>query len=156
MKTKIILMCVGLICHFVSAQPFQKKLSIKLDTGTQILQTRWVDVDNDSLLDIILASTHQNQVYLLAYHNLLQGPPQKMILAPTGYASARFTSMDLDQDNKIDLVLSGVFPNGSTNTQAFLNQGEFVFQNTNSLMFNTSTSNIQFADLNNDGQKDAI
>ena len=69
---------------------------------------------------------------------------------------AKLSVTDFNLDNKIDLVLSGTISPGIESTEAFLNQGGFVFQRTNNNFIQSAAAKLQFAELNNDGHKDAV
>ncbi len=81
---------------------------------------------------------------------------KKIILPVTGYQSGTLAPTDFNQDNKIDFVISGINSSGGGGTQVFINQGGFGFQKTATPLSGIAASKIVFADLNNDGQKEAV
>lgn len=155
-KSLLISMAFSLLTFCATGQQFQTKTSFKLQAGNQPLQVGWADVNNDSLLDMILSVKNQNQVSLIAYPNPDQGPSGKIVLAATPFRSGTFTLSDFNQDNKIDLVFSGTDSLQADRTEIYINLGSFIFQKPNTPLLSQAASKITFSDLNNDAEKDLV
>jgi gliding motility-associated-like protein len=153
MRAVILITCAIFFFSAAAAQQFQPAASIPLDAGARPSQVLWADLDNDSLLDIIMVDSGQHPLVIRMFTKPVPGPALQTLLT-TSYRSGTVAARDVNQDNKIDLVLSGVTSSGMTGTQFFLNQGGFSFQSTNSTL--PGSTKIDFRDLNNDGMAEAI
>ncbi|GHN01627.1 hypothetical protein WSM22_31160 [Cytophagales bacterium WSM2-2] len=154
---KKLLIVVLALCGFgLQAQDFQKKFRTATPFALRNSKIQWVDADNDSLLDVMVVNTVQGEIKLAFYKNLGHDSFNLIKTIATGYQSGVFTLTDFDSDNKIDFVISGKNLAGTDGTEAFLNNGNFVFQKTASKIKNQSFSTLVFADLNNDGAKDLV
>jgi gliding motility-associated-like protein len=151
-----ILFIVLLISFSVAGQQFQKKLSLKLDPGTKPFEIGWANVDNDSLLDIILTDTSAHMVKVITYSGLLPGPFKKTILPSTGYSSGIITAGALDQHSRIDFALSGITTPLAEATTLFSNRGKFIFQKPAAPQINVAAAKLIFSDLTAKGKKDAV
>ncbi len=133
-----------------SAQ-FQLKKNLTFDGTAQ--QVQWVDLNNDSLLDVVITIKKNNYFSLVALSKITADTTQTFFLADSIPITGLPKFYDWNGDNKIDAV----FPQaGSTNTFILLNQGNFSFQKSSNSIGSNGYSKIEFADLNNDAQPDAV
>jgi hypothetical protein len=138
------------------AQVFEKKVKMIAPTTLSNSKIQWIDADNDSLLDVLAINTVQNEVKLMFFKNQGHDSFATAPTVSTGYQSAITFLTDFDNDNKIDIILSGKNSAGASITEIFLNKGNFNFAKSSSPIKNQAFTTIGFTDLNNDGAKDLI
>ena len=137
-------------------QNFQKKFTMAAPVALQDSKVQWVDANNDSLLDVVVASSAQGEVRLTFLKNLGNDSLKLMQTISSGYQTGRFFFTDYNNDNKIDFVISGINTAGIDQTDVFFNAGDFNFQKNQNRMLDKAFAEILMADLNNDGQKDLV
>ena len=155
-KNLLISMACCLLSYSVTGQQFQNKATFKLQAGSEPLQAGWADVNNDSLLDMILSIKSQNRISLIAYPTPDQGPSGKIVLATTPFRSGTFTLCDFNGDNKIDLAFAGTDSLQADRTEIYINLGSYIFQKLNTSLLSLAASRLAFSDLNNDAEKELV
>ncbi len=152
MKGTLVL-ALSMLSTLTFSQTLTKKVTWKTNTLSEI-KIEWVDVDNDSLLDILVLAKGVNQkLQIQAYKNKLDSFPHKAI-AELDFALNSYSLVDLNGDNKLDFSVNGT--KAANNTQVFINQGNFKF---NSILQNLSNEKIlshSWADFNTDGLLDLV
>lgn len=140
--------------HGVShAQQLVKKYSWKTSA---ILDAKieWVDIDNDSLLDVLVLAKDTNQkLQIQAYTNKLDSFPRKSI-AELDFSLNSYSLIDINNDNKIDLILNGSKTNHQT--VQLTNQSKFQFTSLNSPIPSLKITQQVWADFDLDGKMDWI
>ncbi len=115
----------------------------------------WADLNNDDLLDIIIASKNPDGGYeLLIYKNEGTGAFTMMYKQEflSIYGGTSFDCGDYDNDGDLDIICTN-----SIDTKIFQNQGNFVFNSLYSVSlkgFNYSSS--RWIDYDNDGDLDIL
>jgi gliding motility-associated-like protein len=148
----LLLLTIGIAAN---SQTFQKKFTWK-DNSVSQAKAEWVDLDNDSLLDIQILAKGTNQK--LRLNSFKNQSLTKFALASTQELDLTLNSFsiaDLNLDNRIDLVINGT-KQGSSNTTQILNNGNFQFSNSVIGSINFSTSNQLLVDLDKDGKLDLV
>lgn len=137
------------------AQQFERRSSILLPIQLTEIQSAWVDLDRDSLLDILITGVDStNNLRIVALKNKLS-IFEFHDLGITGFKQGVFELTDFDGDNFIDLIISGKTMVSTDATFEFINQGNFQFLKKNKLT--SSYGKIfRIADLNQDGKKEII
>ncbi|MCA4894853.1 MAG: VCBS repeat-containing protein [Cytophagales bacterium] len=136
-------------------QTFQKMFTWK-DNSLSLAKAEWVDIDNDSLLDVqILAQGANQKLQLKSFKNqnlakFTLSSTQELDLTMNSFSLA-----DLNLDNRMDLVINGT-KEGSSNTTQILNNGNFQFSNSIIGSLNFPISNQLFLDLDKDGKLDLV
>ncbi len=153
---KLIWLCVLIIVsNSLSAQQLKKKFSWK-EKAFKTLDITWVDVDNDSLLDVVLTGKDSLQKFKTIFlKNKVDSFVVRSGLILSGTLNAQ-TWKDVDHDNRIDLVQFGATGSIAT-TSVLLNQGKFTFLKSEKKF--PIIKDITFAtlqDLDNDGHEDWI
>jgi len=140
--------------HGVShAQQLVKKYSWKTSA---ILDAKieWVDIDNDSLLDVLVLAKDTNQkLQIQAYTNKLDSFPRKSI-AELDFSLNSYSLIDINNDNKIDLILNGSKTNHQT--VQLTNQSKFQFTPSNIPIPSLKITQQAWADFDLDGKMDWI
>ena len=138
---------------FVQAQTFQKKLSWK-DNSIAMPTTAWVDLNNDSLLDVVVAGSDVvGKVKVSFFKNI---SAQNFVEQPPLVENITFTDLfftDLNRDNRIDIVIVGT-SSGKSSTISFINNGNFSFERQESTL--PKSFLVRFGDLDQDGQEDLV
>ncbi len=137
-------------------QNFEKRFTLATPFALQHSKIQWVDADNDSLLDVVIANTIQGELKFAFLKNLGNDSLKLIQTISSGYQFGKFFLTDVNNDNKIDIVMSGQKTSGIEGTDAFLNSGNFNFQKKQSIIQNKAFTEFLFADLNNDGRKDLV
>ncbi|HEV8514345.1 MAG TPA: FG-GAP-like repeat-containing protein, partial [Cyclobacteriaceae bacterium] len=110
----------------------------------------------DSLLDVLIVNQIQGEMKFSFIKNLGHDSFTLAKTISSGYQFGKFNLTDINNDNKIDIVLSGRKISGIESTEAFINSGEFNFEKRQVIIQNKAFTEFLFADLNNDGQKDFV
>ncbi|MBL7871519.1 MAG: VCBS repeat-containing protein [Cyclobacteriaceae bacterium] len=151
----IVLYAFLMITLTTHAQQYKRMSSIVLPIQLTEMQSAWVDLDRDSLLDILITGIDAtNNVRIVALKNQLS-KFEFHDLGITGFKQGVFELADFDGDNFIDLIISGKTLINTDATFEFINQGNFQFSKQNKL---TSSFGyiLKIADLNQDGNKEII
>jgi gliding motility-associated-like protein len=142
-----------LIGYFSHAQTLTKIHQWKTDSIAHT-QVEWVDLDNDSLLDILVLGKTQNQkLRIYSYKNNLTS------FTSTGrleldIALNSYSLIDINNDNKIDLMINGF--NDNHQTLQFTNQSKFQFTVATTPIPALKITQQAWADFNLDGEVDFV
>src|SRR5258706_13669461 len=137
-------------------QNYEKKYSMVAPVALQNPIIQWVDADNDSLLDVMISNPTQGEIKFMFLRNLGNNSSNLAQTIPSGYQYGKIFLTDFNNDNKIDIVISGKKISNEDGTEVFLNTGNFSFQKSQIKIQTRAFNEILFADLNNDGKKDLI
>ncbi len=147
---------VTLCCAFgfAEAQQFEKIFETELPDSVQSGQVKWVDLDNDGLLDILVVAAKSNgENFALTYKlDTIHGPLFKTAV-DLKCSHAAWTVADVDIDNDVDLIVSGDEA-GTGGTAFWINDGDFNFHREG--MLNKLAHSIGFADLDKDGTNELV
>jgi gliding motility-associated-like protein len=141
---------MGFVVH---GQTLGKKFSWKINTISNA-NIEWVDIDNDSLLDILVLAKGANQkLQVSTYKNSLTSfalsSNQELDISLNSYSI-----VDLNNDNKLDLVVNG-FKNNHQSNQ-LINQSNFLFTSSVIPVAPLQITQQAWADFNQDGKMDWI
>jgi gliding motility-associated-like protein len=138
----------------LSAQQFETKFKVALPDSVKQAEISWVDLDNDSLLDVlVVAAGLNNNQSLLAYKNDLTKGLIWQSAFHTGMANSSYLLADADLDNDMDIILSGVLYLDSV-TVLWENTGNFLFES--NVITNSAGKVLKMADLDLDGIEELI
>lgn len=151
---KKVVLFIVMISFGASAQQFAPKWNIKLPAGSEPLLANWADVNNDSILDLVLETKINGHISFIALTD--SAFQSAHVLVRTGFVSGRFGFCDFDHDDRLDILLSGLDSLGSHRTVVFLSSGPFTFQDQPLAISNFSSPKTVFTDLNSDGQDDLV
>ncbi len=154
MKNLLLLLVFVATCMAGSAQKFSATFSIDLSDTVTYERVEWIDADNDGLLDLLIAAKNGagEERYLFFRNDSMNG------FVFSGYVDtdmtvAGFLLSDLDGDNQIDVVISGVREN-QPGTFVLLNKGDFHFAL--EPVSAVAASVIRIADFNEDGLRELL
>lgn len=153
---KVFTIALTLVVAISFGQNFKKKFRLATPFALNSSKIQWVDADNDSLLDVMITNTTQGEVKFSFLKNSGGNSFSLIQTVSSGYQSGIFFLTDFNGDNKIDIVISGKSSSGTVGTEVFINNGSFNFQKSSTKILNQSFTEMAFADLNNDGNKDLI
>ncbi len=143
---------IALTAH---SQQFQRRSSIVLPIHLTEMQSAWVDLDRNGLLDYLIAGIDSTNNLRIVVFKDKSANFEFMDLGITGFKQGVFELTDFDGDNFMDLIVSGKTLIDTDATFEFINQGNFQFLKKNKLT--SSYGNIlRIADLNQDGKKEII
>lgn len=137
-----------------NAQRFQSRFQTSLSDSLNYESVSWVDFDNDSLPDVVVSgkNTSGEIVFTFFKTDAVAGLTFRTVLS-TSLTSAVHYIVDLDSDNQMDIVVSGI-AGIQPMTLVFYNQGNFGFQQQN--VIQNSGSLIHFADFDTDGKNELL
>lgn len=141
------------------AQQFELRSRVALPASVVHSELAWTDMDNDSLLDVLVIASGKDDTQFLLLYKVDTVPPDTVpvaILKDSIDIAVKYLSYylaDLDLDNDIDIVLSGEFEDGFK-TMIAVNEGEFVFNLQPFL--DRSGRILKIADLDQDGSNELI
>lgn len=109
------------------AQEFERMFQLELPDSVTQARVRPVDLDNDGLLDVLVSATSSNGNTLLLMYKVdtVQGIVFRSAI-PTDPTASSLLLTDEDQDNDMDIMLTGN-TGGQWQTTLMLNQGGFSF-----------------------------
>ncbi len=136
------------------AQRFVETQTIELPDTVSVIQSEWVDLDNDGLLDILIIAENANGQYFLTYKNDTVAGFSFVKAQHTGFSEAIYLLVDYDGDNKMDVAVSGL-KSTLPLTSILTNLGGFEFQEI-PLGLEVQGSAMRFSDFNSDGKKELI
>ncbi|MBL7856122.1 MAG: VCBS repeat-containing protein [Cyclobacteriaceae bacterium] len=140
----------------VYGQKFESKFNLTLPVDILDAQVAWADLDNDSLLDVVVIGKKMaGEIVLLTAKNNADTTFSWKAVKSTGYTNAVYQLIDYNLDNRMDVILSGVW-NASPVTTAFLNNGDFTFQNPVQPIIPVAGKMFRFADLDQDGRRELL
>lgn len=141
------------LVFFCATAQFVNKASLSLTLSGNAQSISWVDLDNDSLPDAVILQKKNTYTQLVAVRYVASDSAQTFLLADSINVAAMPVFLDWDGDNRIDMLFTQP---GSTNLLQLINLGSFKFKKNSLPVGNTPPALIRFADLNNDGQPEAL
>jgi gliding motility-associated-like protein len=154
---KFVTICSVFAAMTGHAQTFSMKYQVSTTAADTVINSIWVDVDNDSLLDVAISHIRNKALRLEVYQNRLDASWPKKVSFDTGFGhQSNIQFADFNRDNRIDIVISGKLRAGLASTQVFLNKGGFAFEKLATPLFDKAFGSFLFADLNNDGNQELI
>lgn len=156
MQTRLILLFLVLTTTLSHAQSFHTKFSTLLPIALQSAEGEWVDLDQDSLLDVVLVGIDSTQrLHIVAMRNEWVTFTFQDI-SSTGLTTGTYALMDYDHNGLEDMLVSGTLPSGAGATFVLLNDGNFQFHLVETPILNAGARVLQAADLDHDGQPELI
>jgi gliding motility-associated-like protein len=152
MKTITLLVLLACAATGIS-QSFDEKFQFQLPPNEGVVKMQWADINNDSLLDVVIGYKSQAQLKIGVFINGAIAPWPWTELITTESLFGGFDLLDENKDNKIDIAVR----NGSVLVQYFNNQGNLVFTKGNS--WGTREVDIvdwSHVDMNNDGEAEEV
>ena len=149
--------CAALIlCTIIGfSQPTSYTFKFELPPNDFVTNMQWADVDNDSLLDVVIGYKGQSSFIVSAFLNKKTEPWPIQTIVTTSYSDQiNFMLNDVNKDNKLDVVV--------------LNEVDFLvryYNNESNMAFTPGigwgsrevfNKGLQFADINNDGTSEII
>lgn len=141
------------------AQQFEWRSQVALPPSAIPDELIWADIDNDSLLDIVvIASTMDDRQFILLYR-VDTIPPDSIpvaIFKDSIDATVQHLSWyltDADRDNDMDILLSGEWDDGPATMMA-VNEGDFNF--VLEPFLERSGHILKMADLDQDGRHELV
>jgi gliding motility-associated-like protein len=132
-----------------AAQSFETRFQDGLSDSMTYSLITLADFDNDSLLDVLLAAQDDSLRDVLHFYkySFISGLQHQHTLS-TGFKNGAFAITDLDSDNQLDIVLSGL-EDTLPKTILYKNNGSFKFERDD--LFAIAGSLVHTADMNQDG-----
>jgi len=151
----LIALCLLTTSNFVRAQNWTAPTKINLEeqlTETKLLS---LSLNSDTLIDVVVAGkAADGTLVLLTIENTGTEMVKRNRIA-TGFKNGKVTTTDINSDNRIDLVISGLTLIETPATFVFINTDNFSFQKQADKLL-SSSGTMYFADLNNDTRIDII
>lgn len=148
-------LCLPLLfVQWAFGQEFHFQLSHALPDTATFYGVEWADADNDGILDAFTfgKNTDDETFCLLLRNDRLQGL-QVAGQFRTGLKDVAWRITDIDGDNAVDVMISGLSGGGAVTSQ-FLNKGSFVFEETP--LFDRHANFLDMADLDQDGMREIL
>ena len=116
----------------------------------------WGDYDNDDDLDLLLSGTdYYGEVATLLYRND-NGSFHSVDIAVTGVALGEAAWMDYNNDNWLDIIVTGDTLYDTPVSRLFKNNGNGTFSRVEAPFFPSQNSFVLTGDYNNDGWQDML
>ncbi|MEM6843626.1 MAG: gliding motility-associated C-terminal domain-containing protein [Bacteroidota bacterium] len=113
------------------------------------------DFDNDGRRDLLLNGAKSDSLFAFVYQNM----DTAFIIQDTldiALQEGIATAYDWNEDDEIDLLLSGITEGGEALTQLYENQTEFVFEPEDALSNEIIGTALTSGDYNHDGDSDIL
>jgi gliding motility-associated-like protein len=149
----VCIIALALISFSASAQ-FQDKWKVKFPSESEPLQVKWADVNNDSILDVVVAHKINDKVSFVAYADSAFASTHELV--KTGFVSGTFSLCDFNLDNRLDIIMSGIDTLGNHATELYVWSESFVYQKQTTPLLAFSSPKVVFADLNSDGKDEFV
>ena len=117
----------------------------------------WGDYDNDGDLDILLTGeSYKGSIISKIYRNDGKNlfTDINAGLVPVFLSSAKWG--DYDNDDDLDVLITGERYNGSLISKIYRNQGKDIFKDIHAGLEGVRNSSVDWGDLNNDGNPDIL
>ncbi|HEX5168147.1 MAG TPA: gliding motility-associated C-terminal domain-containing protein [Cyclobacteriaceae bacterium] len=148
----ILFFLTAITCH----GQFNFKSEFLIADSLKVRSIEWIDVNNDSLLDVlVVAKTPDSTFSFFSYKNLEGYDFAYQAQVKTEYTTLSYFLTDFDMDNAIDILASGTIGNEGS-TVVFLNGGDFQFELPSTPLLPAAGSLVKMEDLNLDGLKELI
>ena len=133
-------------------------------TGVYNSDVAWADFNNDNYPDILISGESGFNRFTKVYLNQKNGSFREIYSELPQLGSSAVACADFDNDNNIDILLSGLDIYGNEKTQLFVNDGKFGltdiikrgFKQADYVLPNIAYGTINTADLDNDNDIDLI
>ncbi|MCW5910083.1 MAG: gliding motility-associated C-terminal domain-containing protein [Cyclobacteriaceae bacterium] len=154
MRILTVIILLGLSLD-INAQQFRQIARIKLSEYVDVKQVAWVDLNKDTLLDVVLAGkTQLGETRIFTLENLSGLNLFERTQAPTGMADARFVLTDENKDNRADVVWFG--SEGSNGTvNVMMNLGDFSLA-APEVLLQANVQALMAGDMNRNGTVELI
>lgn len=154
MKTFGLLCFLLVFAQWSYGQEFDFQFSHALPDTATFYALEWADADNDGSLEVFAfgKNTADENFCLLFMYDRLQGLEVAGQIK-TAVKDASWLITDIDGDNSVDIIMSGVSDAGPV-TYQFLNEGGFVFMGTK--LFDRYASALAMVDLDQDGMREML
>lgn len=141
--------------HNLHAQQFKQISKVKLSEVVEVSQARWVDLNRDTLLDVVLTGkTPTGELKIFTFENLAGISLEERVAQATDILDGRFILTDHNKDNQTDLLLYG--HNATSGLiKPFLNIGDFSLTGSDALL-PVTTSKLAVVDFNRNGVAELI
>jgi gliding motility-associated-like protein len=134
-------------------QSFKESYQFPLPQADQIIKMQWADINNDSLLDVVVGYKKGDSLKISVIVNNLEQPwlTQDLIKVPF-INNASFYLSDENKDNRLDITILG------SEVRQYWNSGNFIFEWNHSEWGSSEipVRALQLVDLNNDTALDTI
>lgn len=147
------LIAFGLLCCSVTlhAQFFRQHAKVKLSEKLKVSQVDWVNLNSDTLLDVVLTGKNQaGDVKIITLENQEGTNLLERGSFTPEITEGRFLLADVNKDNQIDLLAAS-----GNKVKSFLSRGDFTFTSTE-MILPTQILNAIAGDLNRDGVLELI
>ncbi|MBN8576722.1 MAG: gliding motility-associated C-terminal domain-containing protein [Cytophagales bacterium] len=139
----------------LNAQQFKQISKLKLSETIAVTQAQWVNLNGDTLLDVVLAGrTPTGEVKIFILENQEGQHLVEHSKFTSGILDGNFLIADHNKDNQMDLIIYG--RTGSQGViKPFLSSGAFTFTPSTNLL-SAHAQQVLMTDLNQDGQAELI
>jgi hypothetical protein len=139
------------------SQTFIEQTGITLQ-GVCLSSAAWGDYDNDGYLDILLAGFAGSEYISKVYHNnggsSFTEEPGAVL---TGVQNCSIAWGDYDNDDDLDILLTGQESGGGDISKIYLNNSDNTFtEQTGIILQGVSSGSVCWGDYNNDGYIDIL
>ncbi|MBT1696165.1 gliding motility-associated C-terminal domain-containing protein [Fulvivirgaceae bacterium PWU4] len=159
MKTFILIAALSLSSLQHYAQQFELRSQVALPPSVVGSELVWADIDNDSLLDVLVIGTALDEKQFILLYKVDTIPSDtipRAILKDSLDAAVKHLSYyltDADLDNDMDILLSGEWDDGPA-TMLAVNEGDFNF--VLEPFLERSGRILKMADLDQDGRHELM
>lgn len=141
--------------HNLHAQQFKQISKVKLSEEVAVSQARWVDLNRDTLLDVVLTGkTPTGELKIFTLENFLGISLEERVVQGTGILDGRLILTDYNRDNQTDLLVYGQNATSGV-VKPFLNSGDFSFSGSD-VVLPVTTSALAIFDFSRNGVAELV
>ncbi len=156
MTLRLFFIVMVFIAAGARAQTFSPKVRIPLPVSWQVQKTAWADLNNDSILDIVVAAKENKNVNLYAFKNPKKGVSTPILLSHTPFKSVNWSITDIDHNGTQDIIVTGLDTLAVIHSEKYLNSGSFIFHRGDGPVLTEGALQLEAVDLNNDTREELV
>ncbi|MFY7920517.1 MAG: gliding motility-associated C-terminal domain-containing protein [Chryseotalea sp.] len=137
-------------------QQFSLKTKFKLEEQLSEIKVEWIALDEDTLLDFVVVGVSADQTFnLITFRNEGENQFSQKNSYTTVFKEATIHPYDWNNDDKIDILLTGITKTNDSTVIVMENKSNFLFNQNEYIELNLMGL-VAITDLNHNGRKEFV